>query len=270
MDYVKPADLVEDTTAASVKKSLLPVRDMLVRGALAGGILGISTSLVFEILGQGLPGIAGAVAFPVGFVILVLLGLELVTGNFALLPQGIAAQRIGFGGLLRSWGWVYAGNLIGSVAYAALFWAAITYCGTEEAGKMADVVRGVAIKKTLSYAGHGAAGWATALLKGIACNWMVALGTVLSYTSRSAIGKIVAMWLPITIFFAHGYEHSVVNMFVIPAGILLGAPIGLADWWLWNQVPVTAGNIVGGGLFTGLALWYTHGVQPGAAPVADH
>src|SRR2546423_9197547 len=86
---------------------------------------------------------------------------------------------------------------------------------------------------------------------------MVTLGTILAFTSRSTIGKIVAMWLPITIFFAHGYEHSIVNMFVIPAGMLLGAPVSMKQWWVWNQIPVTLGNIVAGAAFTGIALWYT-------------
>ncbi|MBI4475268.1 MAG: formate/nitrite transporter family protein [Acidobacteria bacterium] len=259
MDYVKPSDLVEETTTAAVNKSVLPIRDMLLRGALAGAILGIATSLVFEIVKQGLPPIAGAVAFPVGFVILVLLGLELVTGNFALLPQGVAARRIGLGRMLHAWSWVYAGNLLGGIVYAGLFWSAITYFGAGDGGKLAEITRAAAESKTLSYAAHGAAGWATSFVKGVACNWMVTIGTVLAFTSRSTIGKIAAMWLPITIFFAHGYEHSVVNMFVIPAGMLFGASVGLGDWWLWNQIPVTLGNILGGAVFTGLALWYTHG-----------
>ncbi len=266
MDYVKPSDLIEESTTAGVNKSLLPISDMLLRGALAGAILGIATSLVFEIVRQGLPPIAGALAFPVGFVILVLLGLELVTGNFALLSQSVAARRLGFGRLLRSWFYVYAGNLLGSVGYAVLFWASITYFGTEDGGGLAEVTRAAAEKKTLAYAAHGAAGWATSLVKGVACNWMVTIGTLLAFSSRSTIGKIAAMWLPITIFFAHGYEHSVVNMFVIPAGMLLGAGIGLGDWWIWNQIPVTLGNIVGGAVFTGLALWYTHGRGARAEP----
>ena len=83
---------------------------------------------------------------------------------------------------------------------------------------------------------------------------MVTLGAVLAFVSRSTFGKIAAMWLPIATFFAHGYEHSIVNMFVIPAGMLLGAPVSGADWWLWNQIPVTLGNIVSGAVLTGLAL----------------
>ena len=77
--------------------------------------------------------------------------------------------------------------------------------------------------------------------------------------SSSTAGKIIGAWLPIFIFFALGYEHSIVNMFLIPTGMMLGAKVSIADWWLWNQIPVTLGNIVGGFLFTGLALYLTHG-----------
>ncbi|TAK53232.1 MAG: formate/nitrite transporter family protein [Gammaproteobacteria bacterium] len=258
MDSVTPTELVRDGTAAGLKKAQLPVRDMLLRGALSGAILGIATSLAFVIVSQGLPPIAGAIAFPVGFVILVLLGLELVTGNFALFPQAVAARKLGAGQMLSAWCWVYAGNLLGSVAYAVLFWAAYTYFGTSDGGALAEITRAVAEKKTLAYAEHGAAGWATALTKAVLCNWMVTIGTVLAFASRSTIGRIAAMWLPITIFFAHGYEHCVVNMFVIPAGMLFGAGISAGDWWLWNQIPATLGNIAGGAVLTGLALWYTH------------
>ncbi|MNV89864.1 putative formate transporter 1 [compost metagenome] len=87
---------------------------------------------------------------------------------------------------------------------------------------------------------------------------MVTLGVVMAFTSKSTAGKIIAMWLPILTFFAQGFEHAVVNMFVIPAGMLLGADVSMGDWWLWNQIPVLIGNFVGGALFTGLMLYWTH------------
>lgn len=259
MDYVKPTELVSEALLAAEKKASLSTRDMLLRGFLAGGLLAYATSLSQLIWAQGTPRIVGAVAFPVGFVILTLLGLELATGNFALLPKGVAAGRVRVGALLRNWGWVYAGNFVGSVSYALLFYWATTSFGTSDGGALAAEVRHIAEKKTLAYGAAGASGLATALVKGILCNWMVTLGTVLAYVSRSTIGKIVAMWLPIMTFFALGYEHSIVNMYAIPAGMLFGAPISLGDWWLWNQIPVTIGNILGGGLLTGLALWATYG-----------
>src|SRR5699024_2690613 len=88
------------------------------------------------------------------------------------------------------------------------------------------------------------------------CNWMVTMGAVMAFTSQSTIGKIAAMWLPVFIFFAQGFEHAVVNMFVIPAAMMAGADIGFGDWWLWNQIPVTIGNLLSGFVFTGLALHY--------------
>jgi formate/nitrite transporter FocA (FNT family) len=87
---------------------------------------------------------------------------------------------------------------------------------------------------------------------------MVTMGVVMSLTSQSTIGKIAAMWLPILTFFAQGFEHSVVNMFVIPPGMILGSQFSFSDWWLWNQIPVTLGNIFGGFIFTGFALYVTH------------
>src|SRR5260370_12317942 len=85
-DYVGPNELMQEAVQLAKRKSDLPVRDMLIRGILAGALLGYATSLVFVVLSQGLPPIVGAILFPVRFVILVLLGLHLFTGNFALLP----------------------------------------------------------------------------------------------------------------------------------------------------------------------------------------
>jgi formate/nitrite transporter len=270
MDSVNAQDTMTAVRQAARTKASLPAAQMLLRGALAGGLLGYATSLVMVVLSQGLPPIVGALCFPVGFVILVLLGLELATGNFALLPIGLISGNIGWRDLLRNWIWVYAGNLLGSAAYALLFYLAVTSAGSTSGGPIADQVRRIAQAKTIAYAALGARGWETAFVKGILCNWMVTLGAVLALASRSTIGKIAVMWLPIATFFAHGYEHSIVNMFVIPAGMLLGAPVSTANWWLWNQIPVTIGNILGGAVLTGaaLAVCYPKATLT-AAPAAD-
>ncbi len=262
MDYVSPKEVVSEIVEVAKRKSGLGVRDMLVRGILAGVFLGYATSLVMVILSQGLPPIVGAALFPVGFVMLVLLGLELATGNFALLPVGLTAGEVRLGALLRNWSWVYLGNLIGSLFYALLFYLAVTNFGTSNGGALGDQLRQIAQKKTIMYMAMGPSGWGALLVKGILCNWMVTVGTVLALVSRSTVGKIAAMWLPIMTFFAHGYEHSIVNMYVVPAGMLLGAPVSVRDWWLWNQIPVTIGNILSGALFTGLALYVTYAVRP--------
>ena len=271
MDYVNPVELVQEALRVAKKKAALSTRDLLLRGFLAGAFLAYATSLVMIVLSQGLPPIVGALLFPVGFVMLVLLGLELATGNFALLPAALAAGEVSLGKLLRNWGWVYLGNVLGSVFYAALFYLAVTNCGASAGGPLGDLLKQTAQRKTLAYMALGGSGWTTALVKGILCNWMVTIGAVLAMVSRSTVGKVVAMWLPIMTFFAHGYEHSIVNMFVIPAGMLFGAPVSVRQWWLWNQIPVTLGNIVSGALLTGLALYVTFRVKQTpseAAPVA--
>jgi formate transporter len=262
MDYVSPPELVTDALELAKRKAVLPVRDLLLRGILAGAMLGYATSLVMVVLSQGLPPIVGAALFPVGFVMLVLLGLELATGNFALLPPAVLTGQVTFLQLLRNWGWVYLGNLIGSALYALLFYLAITSFGASNGGALGDQLRQIAQKKTLAYMTAGAGGWATAMVKGILCNWMVTLGTVLALASRSTIGKVAVMWLPIMTFFAHGYEHSVVNMYLLPAGMMLGAPVSWKQWWLWNQIPVNLGNIISGALFTGIALYITYATKP--------
>src|ERR1700736_5680152 len=262
MDYVNPSELVAEAVRVAKRKAQLGVHDMLLRGALAGAFLGFATSLVFMVQTQGVPPIVGALLFPVGFVMLVLLGLELATGNFALLPPAVAAGEITLGQLLRNWFWVYLGNLVGSAGYALLFYLAITNCGQNNGGPAGDLLRAAAQKKTLGYMAAGAAGWSTAFIKAVLCNWMVTVGALLAMASRSTIGKITAMWLPLLTFFAQGDEHSIVNMFVIPAGMFLGAPVSIGNWWLWNQIPVTIGNIFSGSLFTGLALYSTFRTKP--------
>lgn len=269
MDYVPPNELMEEALRAAKRKAQLAVGDMLLRGALAGAFLGFATSLVFVVQTQGVAPIVGAILFPVGFVILVLLGLELATGNFAFLPPALVSGQITLGRLLRNWFWVYTGNLLGSTLYALLFYLAITNCGTNNGGPLGDLLRAAAQKKTIAYMAAGGAGWSTALIKAMLCNWMVTVGALLAMVSRSTIGKIVAMWLPILTFFAQGFEHSIVNMFVIPAGMLLHAPVTVSNWWLWNQIPVTIGNIFAGALFTGLALYSTFRPRTVAAPASS-
>jgi len=266
MDYVSPKELMQDAMEVAEKKTSLSIVDMLVRGSLAGVFLGFATSLVVVVTAQGLPPIAGAILFPVGFVMLVLLGLELATGNFALLPVAVAAGRVSYGKLLRNWCWVYAGNLVGSLFYALLFYWAITSFGTTGSGLVGDLLKSAAQKKTLAYIALGSKGWATAFIRAILCNWMVTIGALLALASRSTVGKVVGMWLPIMTFFAQGFEHSIVNMFVVPAGMMFGAPVSIRQWLLWNQLPVTIGNILSGALFTGIALYGTYREKRPHAP----
>ncbi len=154
---------------------------------------------------------------------------------------------------------VFMANLLGALLYAVLFWISVTNLGNTDNSPIAAAIIKIAEAKTIGYSQYGPAGIATVITKGILCNWMVTMGVVMSLTSSSTLGKIIAAWLPVFIFFAQGFEHAVVNMFVIPAGMLLGAKVSFSDWWSVNQLPATLGNLVGGVVFTGLALYLTHG-----------
>jgi len=268
MDAIKPIEVVKSMIAAGAAKGALPARDLLIRGFLSGALLGYSTSLaVTGSLQTGVP-LVGALIFPAGFVIILLLGLELATGSFALLPLAWKEGEIGGAHMVANLGWVLLGNLIGSLFYALLLVGALTTCGHSPLDDVAQKIIAISEAKTLGYEKFGAAGLLTVFVKAILCNWMVCLGVVMAMTSTSTIGKIVGAWLPVFVFFAQGFEHSIVNMFVIPAGMMLGAKVTMADWWLWNEIPVTFGNIVGGLLFTGVALYLTHAPHRRAATVS--
>lgn len=266
MDYAKPTDVVATMIDVSQKKLMLTPRDILIRGALSGALLATSTSLALgAAMTTGQP-IVGALIFPVGLIIIVLLGLELLTGSFGLLPLARLEGRATWGSIVANWSWLFLGNLIGSVAYGVLLAIALTSAGKADVTGVAAKIVSLAEAKTIGYAALGTAGMVTAFVKAILCNWLVCLAVVMAMTTTSTIGKIAAAWMPVFIFFAQGFEHAVVNMFVIPTGMLLGAKVSMADWWLWNQIPVTLGNIVGGFVFTGLALYVTHRPTPASVP----
>ena len=259
MDYVGPNAVVAAMVKAGATKARLPVRDLLIRGALSGALLGAATSFALGATVQTGQSIVGALIFPAGLVIIVLLGLELLTGSFALLPLACIERRVSAGAVLSNWSWVFLGNLAGALLYAGLLVSTLSMMGSAvQPDPLTVKLVAVATAKTLGYAHAGVAGLATVFIKAMLCNWLVCLGVIMAMTSTSTVGKICATWLPIVVFFAQGFEHSVVNMFAIPAGMMLGAKVGFGDWWLWNQIPVTLGNFVGGFAFTGLALYLTY------------
>jgi len=265
MDYAKPSEVVATMIESGRNKLRLEPRDLLIRGALSGALLGTATSFAFTgAVTTGQP-LVGALIFPVSLVMIVILGLELVTGSFGLLPIARLEQNSSTGSIVKNFGWVFIGNLIGSVAYGVLLAIALTNMWSIAPTGVAARIVATAEAKTIAYEAMGFAGLVTAFVKGMLCNWLVCMGVVMAMASTSTIGKIVGAWLPISVFFAQGFEHSVVNMFIIPTGMLMGAKVTVAEWWIWNQIPVTLGNLVGGFIFTGLALYLTYRPKPTTA-----
>ena len=271
VDFLKGNELADAMIEAGASKAQLSSANVFLRGIMGGAFLAIATSISFYAAAQtGLP-IVGAVFFPVGFILINMIGVDLITGYFAIVTTAFAYGRLPFSQLVRLFFWVWFGNLIGSVAYAALMVLGFTMAWqATDASGLSTVVNKIAAFKTTHYEQFGTAGALTAFTKAMLCNWMVTLGVVGPMVSRTAFGKVLITWVPIFMFFAMGYEHMVVNMFIMPASMMFGAPISMTDFWLGNELPVTLGNFVGGFVFTGMvvaAIYYNR--KPAEAPVAD-
>ncbi len=268
MDYVKPVDVAKMMVETGRNKLKLSPVDLVIRGALAGSILAAATSLAITGAVQTNQLLVGALIFPVGLILIVLLGLDLVTGAFGLVPLPWMERDASAPSMLANFAWIFLGNLIGSVVYGGLLAIALTNFGTSAPAGVAARIIAIAQAKTTGYEAIGFAGMVTVFVKAILCNWMVCLAIVAAMTTHSTIGKIACAYMPVFIFFAQGFEHTVVNMFIIPTGMMMGAKITVAEWWLWNQIPVTLGNLVGGFIFTGLAIYITHKPRKVSPPLA--
>ncbi|MDN3682988.1 formate/nitrite transporter family protein [Vibrio tapetis subsp. quintayensis] len=260
MSALKPAEFVQTMIDVGEAKTKTSTRDLLIRGTMAGIILSLAVVVAITTIVQTGIGIVGALVFPVGFCILSLMGYDLVTGVFGLAPLAKFDNRPGitWGRILRCWGLVGLGNLIGSLIVAFLVAISLTNNFSIDPNAVAQKFIAVSTARTVGFENLGADGWITCFVRGIFCNLMVCLGVIGNMTARSVAGKIAAMWLPIFIFFALVFEHTVVNMFLFPLGMILGADFGIVTWLNFNLIPTILGNIVGGLVFTCIPLYLTH------------
>lgn len=256
-DSVPPAQMRRELVEDAVKKDKVDVVHLLIRGSLCTPFLAYATALSALLVTQGWPAASAGLVFPVGYIMLSTLGLEMATGSFSVMPMGMYAGRVKPRGIVRNWGWTLLGNLAGGISFAWLLWFSLTKGGAAEPSGVLLTLAHMAEKKA-AYAQYGHMGWMAAIGMGILCNWLVSLAPIMAKASRSVPGKVMLMWLPLSTFFALGFEHTVVNMFVFPIGILSGANVSLYDWWVWNQIPVTIGNILGGLVFNASLWFYTH------------
>jgi len=260
MSYLAPAEFVTKMVDAGESKIYMATRDTLIRAFMAGAILAIAAVFAVTVSVQtGYP-IIGAILFPVGFSILYLMGFDLLTGVFVLTPLALFDKRPGVtvGGVLRNWGVVFLGNFLGALTVAFLMAIVFTYGFSTEPSKVGKVIAGIGEARTLGYKEYGAAGMLTLFIRGILCNWMVSLGVVGAMISTSVSGKVIAMWMPIMLFFGMAFEHSVVNMFLFPSALMMGGNFSIMDYIIWNEIPTVLGNLVGGISLTGLTLYTTH------------
>jgi formate transporter len=260
MSYLAPSEFVSKMVDAGESKLLMSTKDTLIRAYMAGAILALAAWFAVMVTVQtGYP-IIGALLFPVGFSMLYLLGFDLLTGVFVLSPLAVVDKRPGctWGGVARNWGLVFLGNFGGALTTAFMMAIVSTFCFTQAPDKIGEMISKVGVARTLGYESHGFAGMLTLFVRGMLCNWMVSTGVVGAMISTSVPGKVIAMWMPILVFFGMVFEHSVVNMFLFPAALMLGSPFSIADYFIWNEIPTALGNLIGGLAFTGLTVYSTH------------
>ncbi|HEV2543545.1 MAG TPA: formate/nitrite transporter family protein [Methylobacterium sp.] len=260
MAYLAPSEFVTKMVDAGESKIFMATRDTVIRAYMAGAILALAAVFAVTITQQtGIP-ILGAALFPVGFCMLYLLGFDLLTGVFVLAPLALLDRRPGvtWSGVLRNWGLVFLGNFLGALTVAFMMAFVFTFGFTAPADKVGEFIAHVGERRTLGYAAHGAGGWFTIFMRGMLCNWMVSTGVVGAMISTTVSGKVIAMWMPIMVFFYMTFEHSVVNMFLFPFGLMMGGNFSIGDYFFWNEIPTVLGNLVGGLAFTGLTLYTTH------------
>lgn len=261
-----PQEIAELSVDIGVKKVQMSIYKMLALGILAGAYIAFaaegSTLAMHDVLGVGLGRFIAGIIFSTGLILVVIGGAELFTGNTLL---GIAwlAQKITLRGVFRNWFWVYIGNFIGSILLAVLMdlSALWDYNNTLHGIYALKIALG---KVNLSFS--------AALVRGILCNWLVCLAVWMAYSAKDTAGKILAIFFPIMLFITSAFEHCVANMYYLTAGLLLKNYPAIASAFspaeldqltlqtmlLYNLLPVTIGNIIGGVVFVGGFYWYSY------------
>ncbi|MGA2933677.1 MAG: formate/nitrite transporter family protein [Methanomicrobiales archaeon] len=281
MVFHPPVQIVAKAGDAGKYKTGLPAWNMVLRGFMAGayiamggalaticstGIMATDATLRYGTASAGFAQLLLGATFPVGLIIIVLTGAELFTGDAMLAPMAAFIHKISWMNVINLWVWVYIGNLIGSIWYAYLmaYGPFSTWDATGAATVTAFGTRAIAIAvaKT-SYV--GTAGMWSAFLKAIGCNWLVNLAILLGICADDLVGKFFGIWFPIMAFVSSGFEHSIANMYFIPAGIFtqnfitdptkVTASLNWVTMWTSNLIIVTIGNIVGALFFVGVLYW---------------
>jgi formate/nitrite transporter len=269
LDPLLPAEMAARAETIGAAKARLPLLDLAALAVLAGAFIALGAAFFTTVttsteVGYGPSRLLGGVAFSLGLILVVIAGAELFTGN-NLMVMAWAARRVSTGSLLRAWAVVYAGNFIGALATAVLVALSGQWRFAEHAVG-ANAVRIANTKVNLDFA--------EAFFLGVLCNGLVCLAVWLTYSARSNLDKALAVVFPITAFVASGYEHSIANMYFIPLGLLLkseGAVLAAGDldaaavgdldvvtFLFANLLPVTAGNLVGGGVLVGAIYWFIY------------
>jgi formate/nitrite transporter len=270
----KAASVVAEAVSrdVGVSKAKWGVYQLMVLGFFAGAYIAFGAALATLVghdmpahVGLGFSKLVSGAAFSVGLMLVVIAGAELFTGNNLMLISALD-RRISWGTLVHKWAVVYVANFLGSLALVGIIYGS----GLWKTGNEFAVARsalGIANAK-VNLAFH------EALLRGIACNWLVCLAVWMAMSARQVSCKILAIFFPITAFVALGFEHSVANMYFIPLGIVLKGTaaaqlyggslqsLTVSGLLVKNLLPVTIGNVIGGAGLVGMLYWSVYLRKP--------
>jgi formate/nitrite transporter len=272
IDALMPDEIARKAEAVGVIKARLPFLKLIVLAILAGAFIALGAMFATTVLAGangvvpfGLSRLLAGLVFCLGLILVVIGGAELFTGN-TLIVMAWAAGGVRLVEMLRNWLIVYCGNFIGAMGTALLVFLAGQYLAGD--GAVAKTALTLAIDKaTLPFA--------QAFFLGILCNVLVCLAVWLAMGARGTADKVLAMLFPVSAFVAAGFEHSVANMYLIPLGLFirdwgpaellatLGPGLPNLDALTWpaflaSLIPVTIGNIIGGGLLVGGVYWFVY------------
>jgi len=256
MAVLTSSELVDACTNIGSSRGKTGVLKTLMLAFLGGAFIGFGGLLMATVV-AGLPKTIGTISkfvggalFPVGLILVILGGADLFTGNWLYYVAGLTNRKLNTGSFVKSSVLSFVGNLLGAmfIAYIAIA------SGLLSVQPWLGWIQKLAVAKTQLP-------FAQAFWRGVGCNWLVCLACWMALASDQVTGKILGIWVSVMAFVTMGFEHSIANMFFIPAGMWLGAHVTWMQFWLNNELPVTLGNIVGGGLFVGLIFVLCHGDQ---------
>jgi formate/nitrite transporter len=258
--FLTPAETTRAITENGRRVLTQPLSRTVILSLLAGFYIAFGAQLATVVtqdaaahLGSGVSRLLGGSVFSLGLMLVVICGAELFTGN-SLLVKAALQREISWGKIAENWTVVILGNLVGSLFFAWL----MTETGLWRSGQLGTHAVGIAAAKCqLDF-------W-PAFVRGILCNWLVCLAVFMATAARDIVSKMLACYMPIMAFVASGFEHNVANMYFIPAGLFIDRALGVqtagltwGNFVIGNLVPVTLGNIVGGGVFVAFAYWFVH------------
>ena len=268
MNLFSPAEVASNYISIGKGKANLPISKMILLGILAGAFIAFggvaSTTVAVSVDAASLGKFLGACVFPGGLTMVLLAGRELFTGN-CLMTIPLLEKEIRFSGMIKNWVFVYIGNFIGAMIIAAIviFGHQASLFGN---GMAVSVISTAVTKCTMPFG--------DALLKGIACNFLVCIAVWIAFAAKDVVGKIIGLFFPIMLFVLCGFEHSVANMYFISAGLFAksnaaymqaaadaGIDTSALTWGSFfgkNLLPVTIGNIIGGAICVGCVYWFVY------------